>query len=99
MEQYTLLESQLQALLVKAAEVGARRALIGLGKAEPTISWREACRVYGQGPMMAWRKAGLIKPIQQGMNATKKYSVTELVALSLSENRSQYLSASERREK
>lgn len=99
MKEYNLLESQLLNMLQQAAEVGARRALIGIGLAEPTVSWSEACRTYGQGAMMMWKKAGLITPIQQGMNATKKYSVTELVSLSLSENRSQYLSASERRQK
>lgn len=96
---YEIPETHLVAMLKQAAELGARRALIGAGMAEPTISWSEACRTYGQGAMLMWKKAGLIKPIQQGMGATKKYSVTDLVALALSENRSQYISSAERRRK
>lgn len=99
METYTLLESQLQNLLNKAAEVGARRALIGAGLDTPTISWNEAVRRFGKGPMEAWRRAGLIKPIQQAMGCTHKYNVTELVALALKENRSQYLSTAKREDR
>lgn len=96
---YEIPETHLISMLKQAAELGARRALIGAGQAEPTVSWSEACRIYGQGAMLYWKKAGLIEPIQQGHGATKKYCVTHLVALALSENRSQYLSAAERRRK
>lgn len=99
MQIYEIPETHLISMLNKAAELGARRALIGMGQAEPTITWSQACKVYGQGAMMMWKKSGLIEPIQQGHGATKRYSVTDLVALSLVENRSQYLSAAERRRK
>lgn len=96
--QITLHETQLDALLAKAAEVGARRALIGAGLESPTLSYNEAVRRFGKAAMMYWRKAGLLKPIQQGIGATHRYSVTEMVALALSENRNQYLTMAERRQ-
>lgn len=95
---YELNHTQLAGMLAKAAEIGARRALIGAGLESPTLSWNQAVKVFGQGAMLYWKKAGLIQPIQQGMGAVNKYSVTELVALALSENRSQYLTHKQRRE-
>lgn len=95
----TMHELQLQSLLAKAAELGARRALIGAGMETPTLTYNQAVKRFGKGAMMYWRKAGLITPIQQGMGSTHRYSVTELLSLALSENRNQYLSMAERREK
>lgn len=98
MSEITIHEIQLQSLLNKAAEVGARRALIGAGLETPTLSYNEAVKRFGKGAMMYWRKAGLLKPIQQGIGSTHKYSVTEMVALAVSENRNQYLTMAERRQ-
>src|SRR5690554_5570538 len=95
----TIHDVQLQAMLSRAAEVGARRALIGAGLETPTLTYNQAVKRFGKGAMMYWRKAGLLKPIQQGAGASHKYSVTEMVALAVSENRSDYLTMAERREK
>lgn len=91
-------EHQLLNLLTKAAEAGARRALIGAGMESPTMSWNQAVKVFGQAAMLNWKKAGLIQPIQQGMGAVHKYSVSQLVELALTENRAQYLTYRQRRE-
>lgn len=99
MKQHVILDSHLHKMLRDAAELGAIRAMQGLGVTPPTISWSEACRIYGQGAMLIWKKSGLLTPIQQGRGATKKYDVSELTALALSENRSYYLNAEERRQK
>lgn len=91
-------QTQLLSLLTKAAEAGARRALIGAGMESPTMSWNQAVKVFGQAAMLNWKKAGLIQPIQQGMGAVHKYSVSQLVELSLTERREYYLTYKQRRE-
>lgn len=96
-ETITLTSVSLQKLLNSAAELGARRALIGAGMESPTLSWNMACKRFGKTNMELWRKTGRITPIQQGMNAAHKYSVQELVTLALIEERHNYLSLAERK--
>lgn len=97
--QFTLSDVSLQKLLNTAAELGARRALIGAGMDNPMLTWSQACKKFGQANMMMWRKQRKLNPIQQGMGATIKYYVQDLLTLSLTSERFNYLTMAERRAK
>lgn len=93
----TMTDLNLVILLRQAAEVGARRALIGAGLESPTLSYRQAAKQYGTETLKRWIKGGTVKPIQDGMGSTKRYSVMELMSAALQSNRQTYLTVSERR--
>lgn len=97
MEQFTLTDTSLQRMLATAAELGARRALIGAGLESPMISYRTACVRFGKSYMELWAKQGKLNPVSQGMGAMKRYYVQDLLALSLTSERHKYLTIQERR--
>lgn len=95
--QFTLSDVELQRLLNTAAELGARRALIGAGMDNPMLTYNQAVKRFGRSNMELWRKQGRIKPVQHGMNATHWYPVQDLLRVALTEERHNYLSVAERR--
>ena len=95
----TMTDLDLVILMRQVAEVAARRALMGAGLESPTLSYRQAAKQYGSETLKRWIKESVVKPIQDGMNSTKRYSVIELMTVALQSNRRTYLSVSERREK
>lgn len=97
--QFTLTDVSLQKLLNTAAELGARRALIGAGMDNPMLTFNQACKRFGKSNMQLWRKQGRINPIQHGMNANHWYPVQDLLMVALTEERHNYLSVTERTKK
>lgn len=93
----TMTDLNLVIMLRQAAEVGARRALIGAGLESPTLSYRQAAKQYGTDTLRRWIKEGVVTPVQDGMHSTKRYSVIELMSAALQSNRKTYLSVVERR--
>ena len=95
----TMTDLNLVILLRQAAEVGARRALIGAGLESPTLSYRQAAKQYGTDTLRRWIKEGVVNPVQDGINSMKRYSVMELMSAALQSNRKTYLSVTESRSK
>ena len=94
----TMTDLNLVIMLRQAAEVGARRALIGAGLESPTIRRKEAIARYGQNDVDRWQKEGLVKPIHDGYRSGYRYSVIELMSAALQSNRRTYMSVAERRQ-
>lgn len=99
MNDITLSPHELQVALTKAAELGARRALIASGLENPTIKRPEAIKLYGQANIDRWKKEGLLKPIQDGFKAGYRYSVIELESIAKTCNRTCYTTVIRRRER
>lgn len=94
----TMTDLNLVIMLRQAAEVGARRALIGAGLESPTIRRKDAITRYGQNDVDRWQKEGLVKPIHDGYRSGYRYSVIELMTAALQSNRRTYMSVAERRQ-
>lgn len=63
--------AQLQSLLSEAAEQGAKKALISVGKISPFISRSEAYRRYGKRQVDRWIAEGIVSVIKDGTNTSK----------------------------
>jgi len=59
-------EYKLAAMLEKATEAGANKALTELGLKKSQISQREAYRRFGEARINRWRADGKIKPVKIG---------------------------------
>ena len=83
-----------------AASEGALRALVSIGALSPTLSKREAYRIYGEGTVKRWIEEGLLNIRKDGNNTSKcRISRLEIEALSNANNRISYLSTAERHNK
>lgn len=99
MSNLTITDVSLQRMLMTAAELGARRAMIGAGMDSPMLSYRQACKRFGKSYMELWNKQGKLNPISQGFGAMKRYYVQDLLTLALIAERHQYMTVAERRAK
>lgn len=57
---------QLEVLLAAAAEMGARVALSGIGRARPFLKKSEAFRLYGRANVERWISQGLVTARKDG---------------------------------
>ena len=91
---------ELKSMLMGAASQGALKALISIGAISPTLSKREAYRVYGEGVVKRWIEEGLLTVRKDGNNTSKcRISRLEIEALSIANNRISYLTTAERHNK
>ncbi|WP_139125753.1 MerR family transcriptional regulator [Arcticibacter eurypsychrophilus] len=88
--------TQLRALMVDAAEVGAKKAITDLGISKPFISKAEACKLFGRATVENWMNKKLIQPQRdQSGKFTYRISRLELDALAVSSNRHSHLMVNE----
>ncbi len=83
---------QLRNMLIAAAELGATRALIKVGKIKPFMSKSEAYKLYGRGTVDRWIAEGNLKPCKDGNNtSTVRIDRMRLEELSMASNQTTYL--------
>lgn len=89
--------TELQKMLLGAAQLGAEVALAKVGKLKPYLKKAEAFRMYGQGVVERWIKEGLVTPIKDGNDsASWRLDRTELEAVAKTSNRHTYLTVNQR---
>jgi hypothetical protein len=92
-----ILIHELRNLLMDAAELGAKKALINAGKLKPYLKKSEAYRLYGRSVIDRWIEERLITPRKDGdYSATWRIDRIELEAVAKASNRTTYLSVNER---
>lgn len=96
MPEISTTEIHLKNLLNHAAKLGAQQVLIDMGMLPATIKRGQAVKLYGRGDIDRWVKEGLLKPIQDGSNASVRFSLMELTGVALASNRHTYLEVHER---
>lgn len=96
MAEISTTEIHLKNLLNHAGIMAANQVLINIGKIPAAIKRSEAIKLYGRGNVDRWVKEGLLKPIQDGSNASVRYSLQELTGVALASNRHTYLETKER---
>ena len=93
----TMSLTQLRALLVDAAEVGAKRALIDLGMINSTLTKAQAYRSAGRAQIERWIKEGLLHPVRDSSgNARWRFDRHELDSVIKASNRHTFLNTDER---
>ena len=91
---------ELKNLLHDTAQIAVTSTLVAKGDLSPTISKREAYRVYGEGVVKRWIEEGLLTVRKDGNNTSKcRISRLEIEALSIANNRISYLTTAERHNK
>lgn len=83
--------------LIDAAELGAIKALVEIGKLKPYLKLNEAKRKYGPAIVERWIKEGLITPIKDGNHsASVRIDRIQIESIAKTCNRATYLKTQER---
>ena len=91
---------ELKNLLFDNAQMILTSTRIANGELSPTLSKREAYRIYGEGIVKRWIEEGLLTVRKDGSNTSKcRISRLEIEALAKANNRITYLSTAERQQK
>lgn len=85
-------QSVLENMLIKAAELGAKKALESAGLTKPFISLRQAHKLYGRGVVDGWIKSGALKVSQDTVGKKMRLSVVEINALAEAVNIASHIS-------
>lgn len=88
---YTISETLLRNLLMDAAELGAKKALVQTGLLKPFLSKSEAYKLHGRKIVDRWIGEGLVKLIKDGPNGAKmRIDRLELETVAKTSNRTYY---------
>ena len=91
---------ELKNLFYDVGQMAITGSKIASGDLSPTLSKREAYRIYGEGIVKRWIEEGLITVRKDGNNTSKcRISRLEIEALAKANNRITYLSTAERQNK
>lgn len=91
---------ELKNLLYDVGQMAITGSRIASGDLSPTLSKREAYRIYGEGVVKRWIEEGLLTIRKDGNNTSKcRISRIEIEALAKANNRITYLSTAERQNK
>jgi hypothetical protein len=90
-------EREFISLLMEAAELGAKRALIDADLLRPYIKMSAAHRKYGESTVERWFQEGLIDLIQDGPGSSYRIDRIQIEAVAKTANRCTYLRTDERR--
>lgn len=91
-------EREFISLLMEAAELGAKKALIDADLLRPYISLAAANRKYGEGTVERWAQERLIEIIQDGPGSNYRIDRIQIEAVAKTANRHTYLNVQERNE-
>ena len=91
-------EREFISLLIEAAELGAKKALIDADLLRPYISLAAANRKYGECTVERWAQEGLIDIIQDGPGSNYRIDRIQIEAVAKTANRHTYMSVQERNE-
>ena len=84
-------------LLKDAVIDGIDKALIGSGQLPDTLTKAQASRLYGRTNIERWISEGLINPVKQRDNSSKKFiDRLKLESVARASTRTTYLPVSER---
>ena len=90
-------ERELITLLMEAAELGAKKALIEADLLKPFISMSAARRKYGESTVERWFSEGLIDLIQDGPGSNYRIDRLQIEAVAKTANRCSYMTVEERK--
>lgn len=90
-------EREFISLLMEAAELGAKKALIDADLLRPYISMSAANRKYGESTVERWFQEGLIDLIQDGPNSNYRIDRIQIEAVAKTANRCSYMTTEERK--